>query len=182
MKLTRASLAIAAFAAAIAVPGVSQAAPDGTITFKGNISAQTCTVSGNGGGKDFTVTLPSVSVSTLSAAGQVSGRTPFTIALTNCSTKTGVVHTFFESGPTTNQEIGTLELQGADAAKNVQVQLLNADHSPIKAGAEDASQGDKKVSIVDGNATLQYYAQYYATGAAGAGPANTQVMYTMAYE
>ncbi len=31
-------------------------------------------------------------------------------------------------------------------------------------------------------ATLQYYAQYYATGAAKAGTVNTSVQYTMQYQ
>ncbi len=45
-------------------------------------------------GKDFTVTLPTVSKQTLAAAGNVAGRTPFQIKLANCSE--GKVATYFE--------------------------------------------------------------------------------------
>jgi len=49
-------------------------------------------------GKDFTVTLPTVSKQTLAAAGNVAGRTPFQIKLANCSE--GKVATYFEPGAT----------------------------------------------------------------------------------
>ncbi|PRE84487.1 fimbrial protein, partial [Burkholderia gladioli] len=58
-------------------------AADGTITFMGNVTAQTCTINGNGSGsKNFTVTLPTVSASSLATAGATAGATPFNIALT----------------------------------------------------------------------------------------------------
>nr|WP_244138389.1 fimbrial protein [Burkholderia stabilis] len=155
---------------------------DGTITFTGTVTSQTCTVNGNGtGSKDFTVALPSVSASALSAAGQVAGQTPFSIALTKCSSPTGSVHTFFEPGATTDLSTGNL-IVAAGGATNVQIGLTNADFSPIKAGAADASQNSKAVSIVDSGATLQYYARYVATGAATAGTANSSVMYSLVYQ
>lgn len=169
-----------------AVLAVSQsaAASDGQITFNGNITAQTCTINGNGsGGKDFTVTLPTVSTSTLTAAGQTAGRTPFNIALSACTPASGNVHTFFEPGPTTDATTGRLVLN-AGGASNVQLGLLNAaDFSAIKAGFADASQNSQSVAIsASGAATLSYYVQYVATGVAGAGVANSSVLYTIAYQ
>ncbi|AQV98722.1 fimbrial protein [Cupriavidus necator] len=159
---------------------------DGTITFNGMIIAQTCTINGNGSGsKDFTVTLPAVSASTLGTAGNTAGQTPFQIALTNCTPNTGNVHTFFEAGPTTDTTTGNLILAaGAGNATNVQIRLLNggAGNTPIKAGFADASQNSSSVAITSGSATLPYYAQYYATGAATAGIATTTVMYSVAYQ
>nr|WP_230953139.1 fimbrial protein [Burkholderia stagnalis] len=165
------------------IPAMAQAI-DGTITFTGQVTAQTCTVSGNGGSsKDFTVALPSVSTSALSAAGQIAGQTPFNITLTKCSSPTGSVHTFFEPGATTDLKTGNLIVtSGTGTATNVQIGLANADLSPIKAGFADASQNSKSVSIVDSGATLQYYARYVATGAATAGAANTSVMYSLVYQ
>jgi major type 1 subunit fimbrin (pilin) len=158
------------------------AAADGTITFNGNITAQTCTINGNGSGaKDFTVTLPTVSSSSLATAGQTAGRTPFSIALTNCTPATGNVHTYFEPGPTTDTTTGHLILN-AGGATNVQIGLQNGDFTDIKAGAADASQNSKAVAITTGSATLPYYAQYVATGAATAGAANSSVMYTLSYQ
>ncbi|HIC7210212.1 fimbrial protein [Burkholderia stabilis] len=163
------------------IPAMAHAI-DGTITFTGSVNAQTCTVNGNGGGtKDFTVALPSVSASALSTAGQVAGQTPFSISLTKCSSPTGSVHTFFEPGATTDLTTGNL-IVASGGATNVQIGLANADLSPIKAGAADASQNSKSVQIIDNAATLQYYARYVATGAATSGAANSSVMYSLVYQ
>lgn len=156
-------------------------AADGTITITGQVTANTCTIDGNGGGqKDFTVTLPSVSANALGAAGQTAGRTPFSINLTNCTPTGGNVHTFFEAGPTTDSSTGRLKLAGGGAA-NVQIGLMNNDLTDIKTGFDDASQNSKAVPVVSGSATLSYYAQYYATGPATPGAANSSVMYTISY-
>ncbi|SOY68955.1 major type 1 subunit fimbrin (pilin) [Cupriavidus taiwanensis] len=159
-------------------------AADGTITFNGTITAQTCTINGNGtNNHDFTVTLPVVSASTLNGIGKVAGQTPFNIALTDCTPDTGNVHTFFEAGPTTDAATGNLILD-AGGAQNVQIRLLNGGtaNTPIKAGFTDAAQNSNSVPLTNGAATLWYYAQYYATGQATAGAANSSVMYSIAYE
>ncbi|KVQ34610.1 fimbrial protein [Burkholderia cepacia] len=163
-------------------------AADGTITFSGNVTAQTCTISGNGGSKNFTVKLPTVPASSLATSGATAGATPFNIALTGCSPATGTnatsaVHAYFEAGPTINTTTGNLVV-APGGATNVEIQLLNAsDESAVKLGQADASQNSKPVNIgTDGTATLQFYAQYYATGAAKAGAANSSVMYTIAYQ
>ncbi|SMF53009.1 fimbrial protein [Pseudogulbenkiania subflava] len=179
MKKTLLSAMIAAGVIAISQNAM---AADGTITFNGNITAQTCTINGNGSGsKDFTITLPTVSSSTLASAGQTAGRTPFNIALTNCTPNTGNVHAFFEAGPTTDATTGRLILN-AGGATNVQLGLLNSDFTEIKAGFADASQNSKSVAITSGSATLPYYVQYVATGTASAGAANSSVLYTIAYQ
>lgn len=65
-------------------------ANDGTITFTGNVSAASCTVSGGstaGGASstDLSVTLPSMSVSSIGTnAGDAAGHTAFSITLTDC--------------------------------------------------------------------------------------------------
>lgn len=157
-------------------------AADGTITFNGNITAQTCTIDGNGSGSsNFNVPLPTVSTSVLSTAGQTAGRTPVTIALTNCTPSSGNVHTFFEAGPTTDITSGNVILN-AGGATNVQIALQNSDFTNIRVGAPDPSQNSKSVPITSGKALLRYYAQYVAMGPATAGAANATVMYTMAYQ
>ncbi len=159
---------------------------DGTITFNGKVTGQTCTINGNGNGPgvtNFTVQLPTVSATTLNTAGNVAGQTPFNIALTNCTPTSGNVHTFFEAGPTTDATTGNLILE-AGGAQNVQIRLLNGGtaNTPIKAGFTDAAQNSQSVPITNGAATLWYYAQYFATGAATPGVANSSVMYSIAYE
>jgi major type 1 subunit fimbrin (pilin) len=155
-------------------------AADGTITFSGNVIAQTCTI--NGSTKDLAVTLPIVSASSLATAGATAGATPFSIALTGCTQGTKSVHAYFEPGSKIDTSTGDLILD-AGGATQVEIQLLNSDQSVIKLGQADASQNWKPLAVSSsGAATLPFYAQYYATGAATAGPANTSVMYTLVYQ
>lgn len=161
-------------------------AVDGTITINGQITDTTCTISVDGGSNDATVTLPTVSSTTLGAPGATAGATPFTISLSNCSgTSLNTASTYFEPGAYVDSTTGRLNIDSAaaDAATNVQVQLLNADRDAIVAGASVANgQNDIPVDISSGNGTLNYFAQYYATGASTAGSVTTQVDYTMVYE
>jgi major type 1 subunit fimbrin (pilin) len=158
-------------------------AADGTITINGQVTAQTCTINGNGSGSNnFTVTLPTVSTSALATAGQKAGATPFNIALTACTPASGNVHTYFEPGPTVDTSTGNL-IVTTGGAQNVEIGLANGDFSAIALGAADASQNSQAVAIsTGGTATLPYYAQYIATGAATAGAANSSVMYTLVYQ
>ena len=180
-KTTPKFLAALAIASTALVSQFASANGDGTITFNGNITAQTCTINGNGSGaKDFLVTLPPVSVTTLANAGQTAGRTRFTIALTNCTPDSGNAHTYFEPGITTDAATGYLKLD-AGGATNVQIGLLNGDLTEIKAGFPDSAQNSKPAPISAGSATLPYFAQYVSTGTATAGAANSSVMYTIIY-
>jgi major type 1 subunit fimbrin (pilin) len=168
-------------------------ASDGTITINGRLSTQTCTISGNGGGTNFTVTLPTLGASALGANGTPSGRTPFTIRLTGCTPNTGNVGVFFEPGATVDTVTGRLNNTSTGipatettpaiaAATNVQVGLLNADMSNITLGVTAAAQAPQQVALAAGAATLQYYAQYVATGgAATAGDVTTTVTYSVVY-
>lgn len=162
---------------------LAHAAPDGTITFNGAITATTCKINGGAAPANFTVTMPTVSTTTLAAADQTAGRTGFRIALTNC-TAGGNVHTFFEAGPTV--DVGTGRLINSGAATNVEVELLNKDGSAITVGASDGTgaglQNSKSVAIVGGAANLDYYSQYHATGgASGAGSVTSSVTYDISY-
>lgn len=161
-------------------------AVDGTITINGQITDTTCTISVDGGSADATVTLPTVSASTLAANGAVAGMTPFNIALTGCTgVSLNTAQTYFEPGAFTDSNTGRLNIDATvpDSASNVQVQLLNADRQPLVVGASVANgQNDIPVDISSGSGTLNYFAQYYATGASLPGSVTTQVDYTMIYE
>ena len=156
---------------------------DGTITFTGQIQANTCTINGNGtGANNFTVALPSALSTQLATAGQTAGRTSFQIALSGCPAAT-TVHTFYEAGATTDASSGRLNNTAAGGAANVQIQLLNGDTSVIKAGFSDGptQQNSKPVNLSSNAATLTYYAEYYATGEATAGAVSSSVAYTIVY-
>lgn len=158
-------------------------ASDGTITFTGKVTDKTCTIATTGG-NDVAVNLPTVSKSSLAAAGAVSGRTPFAISLTKCSA--GNVATYFEPGATVDFNSGRLTNQAtAGAANNVQLQVLgsNAQFLPIKvAGLNQPQTNSQWVTVAaDGAANLNYYVEYYATGAATAGAVSSNVKYTIIY-
>ncbi|KPC54116.1 fimbrial protein [Amantichitinum ursilacus] len=175
MKLNLLSLATAA-----ALLSAGAFAADGTITFKGNVTSQTCTLAANGAAaKDFTVTLDSVLASGLDAAGKTAGGKAFTLSLSACTDTTGNVRTSFEPGPTVDAATGRLNIDSASTAKNVQIGLKNADNSVIKVGADGAAQNSATYALKDGAATMSYIAEYVATGKATAGTANSSVMYTV---
>ena len=166
-------------ASALALGSVAAHAADGTVTINGMVTDQTCKVSA--GSKDITVTLPTVGVGSLATTGTTAGRTPFTINLENC--KAGEVSAFFETGGNVDAASGRLNNTGD--ASNVQVQLLS-DSSvviPVLANATQADVTTKATVENDGDsAALNYYAEYYATGAATAGNVATSVQYTINYQ
>lgn len=166
-------------ASALALGSVAAHAADGTVTINGKVTDQTCKVSANS--KDITVTLPTVGVGSLATAGTTAGRTPFTINLENC--KAGDVSAFFETGGNVDAASGRLNNTGT--AGNVQVQLLS-DSSvviPVLANAAQAPVTTKATVAKDADsAALNYYAEYYATGAAKAGDVATSVKYTINYQ
>lgn len=166
-------------ASALALGSVAAHAADGTVTINGKVTDQTCEVSANS--KDITVTLPTVGVGSLATAGTTAGRTPFTINLEKC--KAGQVSAFFEPGGNVDAASGRLNNTGG--ASNVQVQLLS-DSSvviPVLANAAQAAVTTKATVANDGEAAaLNYYAEYYATGAATAGKVATSVQYTINYQ
>lgn len=114
--------------AGIAWAGQVAFAADGTITFAGAVSSDTCTVNGGVAGSSFTVVLPPIASASLAAVSASAGRTPFDIVLSACSTPSGAVHTFFEAGLSTDSETGHLKNTGG-AGTGVQIRLLNGDET-----------------------------------------------------
>ena len=120
--------------------------------------------------------MPTVSSQTLKNAGDVAGRTPFQINLTNC-TAAGKVATYFEPGATVDFNTGRLLNQATSgAATNVNIQLLGSNNAviPVLATSTNETQTNSQWVNVSagGSADLNYYAEYYATGA------STAVSYT----
>ncbi|KIA80519.1 fimbrial protein [Chromobacterium amazonense] len=161
--------------------GVSSAAmaSDGVINITGKIAAQTCTITGTTG-TNVNVALPQVGASALTTSGATAGATPFNIRLTSCPSGLNNAQTRFEVGPNVDAQTGNLlNAVGAGNATNVEVQVLNNTFSQINLASNVGSQS---VPISNGSATLSYYAQYYATGAATAGLVSTSVQYSMTYQ
>ncbi|EIF30040.1 P pilus assembly protein, pilin FimA [Burkholderia sp. Ch1-1] len=172
----------------IAAAAHTAMAADGQITFNGQVLATTCTISAGGGAtgtNNMTVTLPSVSVAALSSSGNAAGRTPFSINLSGCTGDSTKVAAFFEAGDTVDQSTGQINLvatEGATSATNVRIRLLNNAQSPIVAGAPAGQQNSQTVDLNGGSASLQYFAEYVATGKATAGAANSRIQYSLSYQ
>ncbi|WP_065503125.1 fimbrial protein [Burkholderia stabilis] len=193
MKIAKSTTALSLFVAVAGLAAASAAhASDGTINFTGSVVASTCKI--NEGVNDLSVTLPKASTNQLAAEGATAGRTPFKLTLTGCTTDkeengttipapVNKVSVAFEPGPNVNLATGRLTLTGADAAKNVEIGILNDKYQAIKVGAESSAQNSQIVDIdtTAGTATLQYSAQYVATGEATGGSANSFVTYSLIY-
>lgn len=187
MKISKTSALLSLVLSATAISTFSAQATDGTITFNGKVTDQTCTIS-TPQGKDFTVTLPTVSTSTLGSANATAGRTPFSINLTKCAK--GQVAAYFEPGATVDYKTGRLNNQAKteDAATNVQIQLLGSNNQPLpvlNVTKENGAQANSQWVTVanEGDAAdLNYYAEYFATAPAGAGDVTTNVQYTIIYQ
>lgn len=196
--LLAAGLALALGATALA-PQAAHAADSGTITINGKVLSSTCNVtSGGSAGSSFTVSLPDVQSSALSTAGNTAGATAFALSLSGCpTTPSGVqVGAQFYSAANTDTTTGTLKNTGVT---NVDVQLMSVGGT-TGTTPSGANTGGTAVTIATasptgnsnvtdpvtltsaGTATLNYYAQYYATGAAGAGAVSTTVNYLINYQ
>lgn len=158
------------------------AAPIGTITINGELTASTCkvTVDDSATG-DSIVTLPKLPISQLAKAGQFAGATSFVMHLTNCTPTDSKVRAYFESGSTVDAATGRLNNTLTTGAKNVQIQLLNAADVVLEAG--NASQrANTATPLNSGAADLVYQARYYATGTSTVGKVASSVTYSIDYE
>ena len=181
-KILLSTALVAGLGVAALAPRTASAANtvgDGTITITGTVNSSTCKINGGNGPATIDVALPTVSTTSLNAAGAVAGRTPFSIALTGCGSLTKAT-TFFEPGPTVLSD-GHLKNASGNAT-GVEVELLNNDFSSINLAGAPGSQNSQQATLASGAATLNYYAQYYATAAAGAGSVSTSVQFTMLYQ
>lgn len=173
----------------VALTSMNAHASDGTITVNGAVSDTTCSIDGvaSGSPANVTATLPTVTAGALSAAGATAGISnlgDIKLTLSGCSGAATKAVARFENGTTIDQSSGNLKnLASASPANNVQVRLLNANLQPINiltnTNNDVATSG---AAISGGAATLNYFAQYYATGKATAGSVNTSVEYTMQYQ
>lgn len=172
--------------------GAAAAAEDGTITFTGTISDATCVITGGdatgeSSSPDFTVTLPSVSVTALDNAGRRAGDTPFFIKLSGAECPNGkVASVYFELGQSTNIDTTTGNLKNTVAktsggADKVQVGLLDSDKTILNLNT--ANDTAKQVTISGHEARFDYWAQYVANGGpATAGTVASDVVYSIKYQ
>lgn len=167
----------------VATVGSVQAS-DGTINFAGELVAQTCTVTIDGGPSPQTKNLPKVSTSILNAAGQVAGATSFLIGLTGCAATTDSVTAFYEAGSTVDPLTGRMRNTDAGGAANVELQLLDGGTgAPIQIGSDTQTTTNTRYTIdASGNVIMPYAVEYYATGTTTPGLVTSQVTFSIDYQ
>jgi major type 1 subunit fimbrin (pilin) len=181
--------AVMAAASLAALCSMSAHAADGTVAISGTVSDTTCSINGAASGTPANVStvLPTVQAGSLATAGATAGTSDLgdiQFTLTGCPDSLVKAVARFENGPTVDQTTGYLTNQtGGAGAQNVEVRLLNAALQPINITTNANNTLDTNgVALVGGGATLNYYAQYYATAKATSGNINTRVQYTMDYQ
>lgn len=158
-KFTFALTALAALASGSALAQTNTA--DGTVEIRGRVVDQTCEVNTNY--KNLVVILDTVAASKLPSKGAVASPKAFQIKVENCKSAaaSGLSEVFASFSPATadlvdDENEGTLknrvETEGDyTAAGNVNIQLLNADDSPINLGVVNATSGKTHSLEAQGN-------------------------------
>lgn len=162
---------------------ISQAhAYDGTISFTGDISTASCTISVAGGGNNGVIRLPSISTKALPAALATAGATPFSISLSGCTGSATQAAVWFENDSNVN---ASGRLVNSGTATNVDVAIYNLNsstHIPIGQTSTTFGSSGAAFTINSGSATLNYLVRYHATGIATAGTVAASVNYTVQYQ
>lgn len=176
---------IALFACFIAQPLYAY---DGRVTFEGEIlSDGTCKIETDS--QNRTVTLPTVGKANLSLAGQTAAPVPFSITLKECNAVDAEKSALLFSGATAGQSY-LPNATGSGKATNVGIQIVKADGTgtPI---IVDGSQANSEKAPDTGKAQngttviqprFDYFARYYAKGAATAGDVEATATFQVQYK
>lgn len=169
----RSTAFVAALGALVFAPALLAATNSGTINITGKVVADTCSINVNGSGN--TVTLPTVTTSQFTAAGQAVGPKAFTLNLTGCDNTATSAQLSFKTG-TANATDGNLTNGGT--ASGVEVQLL-AGGSVVNTKTDANAPA---VALTAGAGNTAMTAQYYSTAASvGAGSVTAAATVTFAY-
>jgi major type 1 subunit fimbrin (pilin) len=161
------------------LPGL---ASDGTITFTGAVTENSCTVRVNGAGTgDGAVALPVVDTRALGVAlaqKSTAAGTFFTISVSACNVPTRVA-AYFEAGPNMDPASHALINTGTSS---VVVKLFEASGAAV-VGAQISPGTSGTGQPVAGEGTWYFYAGYAlaADGLASPGTVSTSVTYSVVY-
>ena len=176
--------------AALGLASGSASAVDGTITVLGEISTNTCSVTGGPGltpvgGEiaNFDVVLPTISTNSL-PSGSTATPVPFHLTVSgpaaDCPANTRV-SAFFQGVGGNVDAAG--DLMNEVSGTNVRVQLLDGQQSDNVINLNNSVNLGSLVTSggTDPEAVLIYRAQYFAPIAATAGVYSSKVQYTVTY-
>jgi major type 1 subunit fimbrin (pilin) len=162
---------------------ITLASSDNTISFQGEVTDQTCSLTVNGNNSSPIVLLPTVSATSLATSGNVAGATNFDIGVSGCTASTDsstTISTVFVGNLVDSTNVGTLGNSGT--AKNVNIQILDSSSKSIDLSSTYTASGDLTLAPGDTSATSTYTAQYYATGVATAGTVAASLQYAVSYQ
>lgn len=171
MKRTAVVVAMTVF------PLMALAASQNTLTFKGEVAAQTCAVTVNGGGATV-VLLPLVSTSSLQKRGLTDGETSFTVEVSGCDApkeKTPIVTQFLANDVSQGHN-----LKNMGTAEGVAVQLVGPNGKPIELNGITRVDG---LVLEEGNteASAEFHVRYISEDQVGPGSVTASVQYSITY-
>ncbi|WP_345842219.1 fimbrial protein [Shewanella algae] len=170
-----------AFAVSGALLGSSAAMAAGpnSITFQGEVTAETCEVTINGNAANPVVLLPTVSEADLTAAGATAGETLFTLGVTGCSGASAISTTTKFVGNNVDTD-GNLANTGT--ATNVALQLLDAPGGAAIDLNTDVAVTGVALAAGETEGSVDYAVQYISVaGGATAGTVAGSVQYAISY-
>lgn len=173
---------LALLACMVALPAYAY---DGKVTFQGEIlSDGTCKIETDS--KNRTVTLPTVGKANLSHPGQTAAPVPFSITLKECNAADATKANLLFSGA--KGQLYLSNATGSGKATNVGIQIVKADGigTPIKVDGSQANSEKAPDTGKEQNGTViqprfDYFAHYYATGAATAGEVEATATFQVQY-
>jgi len=165
----------------IMTASTASALSNNTITFQGEVTTETCSVTVNGNDASPVILMPTVSTKDLNESGKTAGLTSFTIGVSGCTgdpkttTKISTVFVGNNISPSGN-------LLNTGTAKNVEIQIVAPDNKIVNLANAYAGSGDLTLNPGDTSASADYTAQYYATGTPTAGTVNAALQYSVTYQ
>ncbi|MEB7540292.1 type 1 fimbrial protein [Pantoea anthophila] len=167
-------------------------ASENTITFKGQVTSETCTVTVNGNPSSPVVLLPSINASELKNGEDSVVNATFDIAVTGCTGNTADsadskaatvnISTSLQGNKVTeNGNLGNLAT--TDAAENVEIMIKDTALDKKLNFNEGTVIGESDLALIDGakEASKTFTAQYYASGPVTAGAVEATLQYQVIY-
>lgn len=183
-SLLSTALAAAIGTIALAPSAFAATTPNtGTINISGTVVSDSCVLAVDGT-TNGTVQLPTVTTSQLASSGATAGFKTFTLTLSGCDANATQAVLSFNTGANNDSTTGNLKnATGGTYASGVEVQLLNGSTASSPVINVGSNNNAPTIALNNGssNASTTLGAQYYATGAAGAGLVSTAATVTFSY-
>lgn len=129
------------------------------------------------------VTLPTISVSSLSSVGHTSGNTEFNIGL-NCQSG-ALVYVTLTDATTPGNTTSLLSLKPSATAAGIKLRILKDDGNPVSFGPDSAAAGTTNQWLVGSSSStseIPLTVQYYRDGTVTAGTVDAAATFTMSYQ